>query len=235
MALPWYPKDTGKYARDTKHLTMLEHGAYNLLLDHYYSNSGFDFSKGSSSAKASPQQSKKNAELMPDHSRLYRICGAISKQEQDAVDYVLECFFYLDKDGKYRHEKADKTIIEQEDKHQKKVEAGRKGGLSKAKAQPKHSSTNKNQNQTKKKKDSDPLNDFGDKKGDNFERAFCTERLINDKAMQRAKENAPGWDIYHLMRTFDEMVNSGNFERPKSVNGAFPAWCKSFTKGKRPD
>jgi len=32
----YYPKNLGDYARDTKHLTMLEHGAYNLLLDLLY-------------------------------------------------------------------------------------------------------------------------------------------------------------------------------------------------------
>lgn len=82
---------------------------------------------------------------------------------------------------------------------------------------------------------SDFLNENVDKRVDKVEMEFHTESLINEKALQRAKDYAPGWDMYHLMRLFDEKVNNGDFERPKSVNGAFPAWCKSFTKGKRPD
>ena len=33
---PWYPRNTGDYARDTKHLTLDQHGAYTLLMDHYW-------------------------------------------------------------------------------------------------------------------------------------------------------------------------------------------------------
>ena len=32
----YYERHLGDYARDTAHLTMVEHGAYTLLLDRYY-------------------------------------------------------------------------------------------------------------------------------------------------------------------------------------------------------
>ena len=32
----YYNRHLGDYAKDTRHLTMLEHGAYCLLLDYYY-------------------------------------------------------------------------------------------------------------------------------------------------------------------------------------------------------
>jgi len=34
-AVDWYPKDVPAYRLDTRHLTTLEHGAYNLLIDEY--------------------------------------------------------------------------------------------------------------------------------------------------------------------------------------------------------
>lgn len=119
MTLPWYPRDMGKYARDTKHLTMLEHGAYTLMLDHYYSTGGLPPASNATS----------NASLMLDHSRIYRLCSAMTKPEQDAVDTVLKLFFTVDNDGNYRHEKCDEVIEKQLLKHQKRVEAGRKGGF----------------------------------------------------------------------------------------------------------
>ena len=32
----WYPHYPGDYGRDTGHLSLIEHGAYRLLLDHCY-------------------------------------------------------------------------------------------------------------------------------------------------------------------------------------------------------
>lgn len=71
---PWYafyPKD---YQQKTAHLTMLQHGAYRLLLDHYYAT-----------AKPLPA----NAEL------LHRVCRAFADAERDAIDYILAEFFEL--------------------------------------------------------------------------------------------------------------------------------------------
>lgn len=118
--LSWYPRYTGDYSRKTKHLTMLEHGAYNMLLDHYYATGEPLFFSNASG----------NAELMPDHSRLYRLCSAITKEEQNAVDAVLRMFFTMTKDG-YINKKAKEVIETQLEKHQKRVEAGRKGGKQK--------------------------------------------------------------------------------------------------------
>ena len=36
----WYPKYVGDYHGDTMHLSCLEHGAYNLLMDAYWMNGG---------------------------------------------------------------------------------------------------------------------------------------------------------------------------------------------------
>lgn len=127
----------GKYARDTKGLSLLEHGAYTLLLDEYYSNGPLPIGNAGS-----------NATLMPDHSRLHRICSATSRAEQDAVDSVLKMKFFVI-DGFYHNKKADEVIEEQQKKHLRRVEAGKKG----AQAMLKQCSSNAPQTKTKRKKE----------------------------------------------------------------------------------
>lgn len=82
----FYPRHVGDYARDTGHLTMAEHGAYTLLLDHYYAT---------------------EAPIPADLCE--RIAKAYADEERAAVQRVLKWFFVLDGEG-YRHEKCDKII-----------------------------------------------------------------------------------------------------------------------------
>jgi uncharacterized protein YdaU (DUF1376 family) len=67
----WYPHFPGDYARDTADLSLIEHGAYRLLLDHYYSTGG---------------------PLPADKQRIYRLCRAFHPEEQEAVCAVLVAF-----------------------------------------------------------------------------------------------------------------------------------------------
>lgn len=82
----YYERHLGDYARDTGHLSMLEHGAYGLLLDRYY-------------ATEAP---------IPD-AQVYRIARASSKQERAAVDAVLAEFFHL-VDGAWVNRRAAAEI-----------------------------------------------------------------------------------------------------------------------------
>lgn len=67
----FYKHFIGDYQRDTAHLTMMEHAAYRMLLDHQYAT-----------------------ELpLPMPAQCQRICRAITKEEQDSVLSVLEKFF----------------------------------------------------------------------------------------------------------------------------------------------
>ena len=69
----YYERHLGDYAKDTGHLSMLEHGAYTLLLDRYYST---------------------EAGIPAD--QVHRIVRARSKEEKKAVDTVLKEFFVLE-------------------------------------------------------------------------------------------------------------------------------------------
>lgn len=57
---------------------------------------------------------------------------------------------------------------------------------------------------------------------------------LNDRGLDNAKLNAPGWDIYYLAEIYNEGVVSGKRRPPDYPNAAFPAWCKSYTKGNPP-
>lgn len=85
----WWPRYVGDYQRKTAHLSLIEHGAYSLLLDHYYST-----------AKPLPA----NASV------LHRVCRAFAPDEQAAVQAVLAQFFTLERDG-YHNKKADKELL----------------------------------------------------------------------------------------------------------------------------
>ncbi len=84
----YYEHHLGDYMRDTAHLSMLEDGAYRRLLDAYYTRE-----------KALP------ADLPP----CYKLARANTKQEREAVAYVLREFFGLTDDG-HRQRRADEEI-----------------------------------------------------------------------------------------------------------------------------
>lgn len=60
------------------------------------------------------------------------------------------------------------------------------------------------------------------------------ERLLDDNALQAARNAAPGWDIYYLCRTYDAGIAAGERDPPKIPAAAFPKWCAAYTKGKSP-
>ncbi len=96
----YYERHIGDYARDAGHLTMLEHGAYGLLLDRYYST-----------------------EQPIPVDQAHRVCRARSREERAAVDAVLAEFFTRDGDV-WRNGRADREI----EKARTRIEAARSNG-----------------------------------------------------------------------------------------------------------
>jgi len=74
----FYKRFMADYARKTSRLTLAQHGAYTLLLDEVY-------------ATEKP--------LPADVNDLYRICRAMTKDEQNAVRTVAELYFPVNEDG----------------------------------------------------------------------------------------------------------------------------------------
>lgn len=112
MSRAWMPLYIGDYKRDTGHLTTLEHGAYFLLIMHYW----------------------ETGPLPVDISRLARISG-LSVKRFVPVWETLRGFF-VEADAKqllskcYRHKRLDIEIEKAEKLREKRQIAGSIGGLS---------------------------------------------------------------------------------------------------------
>lgn len=87
----YWERHIGDYARDTAHLSMLEHGAYTLLLDRYYATE-----------KPIPAD------------QVHRLTRARTREEKSAVDAVLQEFFQLE-DGCWQHGRCDAVIAKYQD------------------------------------------------------------------------------------------------------------------------
>jgi len=77
------------YLSKTGSLSILEHGAYNLMLDAYYSS---------------------EKPLPADYKLLYRLCRAMSASERAAVKSVADAYFPVGQDGMRHNERADKEL-----------------------------------------------------------------------------------------------------------------------------
>jgi uncharacterized protein YdaU (DUF1376 family) len=99
----YYRRFMGDYLRDTRSLSLAEHGAYNLLLDSYYSEE----------------------RLTSDKEELYRICSARTLEEEKAVDKVVRKYFTSDGDHLVqerveRELAARRTFLKEQQKKAKK-------------------------------------------------------------------------------------------------------------------
>jgi len=101
----FYPRYPGDYMIATLELNMMEDGAYNRMLDYYYST------------EKPLEKSKK----------LYQIVRAHSRAERKAVDTILTRFF-TEIDGFYHHKRADEEIEKYSKRLKTNKENGKKGG-----------------------------------------------------------------------------------------------------------
>jgi len=98
----YYKRHLGDYAKDTGHLSALEHGVFNLLLDWYYAS-----------------------EQPIPAGKVNRIAKAGNAIERAAVESVLNDFFRRDGDF-WRNKRADEEISKQQDKSRKAAESAEK-------------------------------------------------------------------------------------------------------------
>lgn len=111
----YYERYCGDYQRDTAHLSLMEHGAFTMLLDTYY-------------ATEKP--------LGFDSVSLFRICRAMTPEEQTAVVRVADEFFPVSEDGLRHNKRADALIASTRAKLDAKRENGKKGGRPKKPSEP---------------------------------------------------------------------------------------------------
>jgi uncharacterized protein YdaU (DUF1376 family) len=105
MARAWMPLYVADYLADTGHLSTIEHGAYMLLIMHYWQ-------RGS---------------LPKDDLRLSSIARASLEQWQGMKATLADMF-----DGDWTHKRIETELDRAKKAHEKRVLAGKRGGLSKA-------------------------------------------------------------------------------------------------------
>ena len=98
----WMPVYIGDYLRDTEELTGPEHGAYLLLLMHYW---------------------QKGGEIGCDIGRLSRVC----RSDEETARFILGYYFTLE-NGNYKNKRADEEMMKAENRHLTAKVNGQKGG-----------------------------------------------------------------------------------------------------------
>jgi len=97
----YYPKNIGDYRRDTMNLSLLEHGVYTTLIDHYTLN---------------------EEPISLDHLDVCWTIGARTDNEKTAVCLILSKFFIKTDEG-YRHKRCDEEIAKYHAKSDKAKES----------------------------------------------------------------------------------------------------------------
>lgn len=101
-----YQKNIGDYRSATMHLTLVEHGVYNQLLDWYYLD---------------------ESPIPADNRTLFRRLSARTEEEQKAVLDVLSEMFLLTESG-WMHKRVEREISQYKAKSQQARDAGKLGG-----------------------------------------------------------------------------------------------------------
>lgn len=105
MSLPRMSLHIGDYKKDTGHLRAAGHGAYLLLIMHYWATGG-----------------------LPDDDRQLAAIASMSDGEWKKWRSIIRPFFG---DG-WSHKRIDKEMADAQAKYERRVKAGRRGGLAKA-------------------------------------------------------------------------------------------------------
>jgi len=109
---PWMPFYPADYISDTTDLTLREHGAYVLLILHYWKRGGL------------PDGEANASDLLP---RCYRVCSASGPEDETAVRSVLTRFFTF-ANGRFHHKRVDQELEKANKISIVRAENGAKGG-----------------------------------------------------------------------------------------------------------
>lgn len=201
----WYPRYSGDYRAKTAGLSLIQHGAYTLLLDEYY-NTG--------------------KPLDANASVLHRICSALAQEEKEAIDFILGRFFIKTERG-YTNKRADEELAKRLDISIKRKDAA---NLRHAKQMQTSCKTDANAytstSTSTSKRDIEDQEDILNKSKD-----FNIDYFLTDIDRMCIKAESPGWDFHALVITFNVWVKKNKV--PKHPSAAFLAWTIKFTKGKK--
>ena len=226
MARQWMPMFWGDYSRKTQHLSTVEHGAYLLLIAHYW-NTG---------------------QPLPDNDDILRRITRTTTKQWKAMSPAIRAFFNKSGDNLH-HERVDDELRKTLGVSTLQSSRAKEGWKTKKNQQPDDASGNHAAMQTKttplSDKNSNTLTSSNNKhpltpsKGAAKAAGVVLEVVwkgidacLSDAHREAAKRAAPGWDMYHLMNVYDQGVATRGI--PRIPAAAFIAWCANYTKGKSP-
>ena len=99
----WMPIYVGDYLKDTSHLSQGQHGAYLLLLFHYW----------------------QRGEIKADIKQCYRIAKASTDEEKENTAFVIKEFFYHQED-QFRQKRIETELVKALEKKDKAVNKAQK-------------------------------------------------------------------------------------------------------------
>jgi len=181
----YYQKHIGDYIRDTAHLTMIEEGAYNRLLDLYYLEDG---------------------NIPKETESVIRRLRARTDEEREAVKTVLHEFFNFTDEYGWHHKRCDKEI----ELYHKKAEKARKNGKLGGRPPKTDPVISRNPEKTQTKANQEPITinqkRTSEKKfsSDDVRLAEHMHEKIKDIAPKAKEPNFEKWaDLIRLMRERD--------------------------------
>lgn len=199
------------------HLTPEQDGIYLRLIMHYMETRG----------------------PIPDNdAALARIAG-VSVEIFASHSLVIREFFTSKADGKLQLKRCDEILDDQAQRSKVRSVNGKKGGRGNKAEKPKENNgtkaTGKLNGSTSHHITSQDIDNIPLTPLNGNHRGFDILNLISDDGLIDARSQAPGWDIQGFMvPIYNTAIREGKMEKPRYPNKAFPAWCKSYTKGKRP-
>jgi uncharacterized protein YdaU (DUF1376 family) len=216
----------GDYLKDTGQLTLTEHGAYLRLIGEYW-NTGIP--------------------ITDDKKRIYRAVGAVTAEEQEAINLVLEKYFTL-QDGAWKHKRIEADLIEHAIQVQRAADKAKAAADARWNASSNASSIksecieqcSSNANHSTPLQPISQYNKTPNSQGgvgvliNQNQGGFRVMPILSDAALAAARKAADGWDIYRLAAVYEANINERGREKPKDINKAFPAWCRAYTKERPP-
>lgn len=207
--MPYYNRYPMDYAMDTAHLSFMEHGAYNKLMDRYYLDGW----------------------LTSDFERLCNMCSARDEQERKSLERVLQHFFTLSGD-RYTHKRIEQELADYKSLKEKKSKGGKASAAKRNSTRVKETSTNQNQNQNQKHNQKSPLPRASHSVSDDFgDSAKHKSKTTTLSTVVKDDTSAKVWEAYALAYARRYGVEP---VRNARVNGQIAQFCKRVPADEAP-
>ena len=190
----YYPKNIGDYRRDTMNLSLLEHGVYMTLIDHYILN---------------------EEPFSLDHLDVCWTIGARTDNEKTAVCLILSKFF-VQTDSGYVHKRCDEEIAQYRLRADTARENGKKGGRRKPSTNP--SLTQPLTNQEPITKNQEPITTI------DFEKFYSMypKKVKKERAIKAWLKHKP--DIDTVLKSLEHQLSNDKRFREKDFTPYPASW-----------